>query len=188
MRIAVYLRVSTDEQTTDNQVPDIENYLKQYPDAEILYFRENETAAKQGHQHELARLKDEIRSGLRKYDMLLVWAFDRLTRLGSVDLIEQYYFFLRYQIRVISIKEQWLDVPPEFVPFMLATFGYLAQMESKKRSERTKAGLRRVQMFGTKSGIGIGQRGADNPDKPRRKAGYLARWIKKAPGIVPSGT
>lgn len=179
MRIAVYLRVSTDSQTTDNQIPDVERELMKYPDAEIVYFKENETAWKAGHQKELARLKALIRSGRNKFDILLVWAFDRLTRQGSIDLIREYNFFIKYGVKVISIKEPWLDVPQEFLPVLLSLIGYLAQMESKRRSERTKAGLERVRKYGSKTGRGIGKRGPDKKDKPRKKSGYYLRWANK---------
>jgi putative DNA-invertase from lambdoid prophage Rac len=177
MRIACYLRVSTDNQTTDNQVPDIEQELLKYPGADVVYFKENESAAKAGHQKALAQLKALIRSGRTKFDILLIWAFDRLTRQGSIDLIREYNFFIKYGVKVISIKEPWLDVPQEFLPVLLSLIGYLAQMESKRRSERTKAGLERVRKYGSKTGRGIGKRG---PDKTKRKrSGYLNRWINK---------
>jgi putative DNA-invertase from lambdoid prophage Rac len=179
MRIAVYLRVSTNNQTSDNQIPDVENYLKQFPDADIVYFKENESAWKQGHQKELARLKVLIRSGRTKFDVLLLWAFDRLNRQGGFALIHEYEFFLTHGIRVISIKEPWTDVPKEFLPIMLSMAGYLAESESKRRSERTKAGLERVRKFGSKSGIGIGRRGPDKPETKRKKSGYYTRWLNK---------
>jgi putative DNA-invertase from lambdoid prophage Rac len=179
MRIAVYLRVSTDSQTTDNQIPDVERELLKYPGAEVVYYKENETAAKAGHQHELARLKTSIRSGRTKYDMLLVWAFDRLTRLGSIDLIREYNFFIQHGVKLVSIKEPWLDVPAEFLPVLLSLIGYLAQMESMRRSERTKAGLARVRKYGSRSGVGIGKRGKDKPETKRKKSGYYNRWLNK---------
>jgi putative DNA-invertase from lambdoid prophage Rac len=178
MKVAIYCRVSTDEQTTDNQIPDLDNYVKTLPNAEVTYYKENETAWKQGHQKELARLKDDIRSGKRKYDLFLIWAFDRLSREGGIALIKEYEFFLRYNVRVISLKEHWLDVPKEFLPVMLALAGYLAEMESKRRSERTKAGLARVRKDGSKSGVGIGKRGKDKTGN-RKKSGYLTRWMNK---------
>jgi putative DNA-invertase from lambdoid prophage Rac len=179
MRIAAYLRVSTDQQTTDNQIPDIENFIKSLQVPEVTWYRENETAWKQGHQHELARLKEDIRSGKCKFDMFVVWAFDRLTREGGIALIKEYEFFLQYNIRVISLKESWSNVPQEFVPVMLSLFGYLAQMESKRRSERTRAGLERVRKNGSRTGRGIGKRGPDKPGTRRRRSGYLARWMNK---------
>lgn len=184
MKIAVYLRVSTNDQTTDNQIPDVERELLKYPSAEIVYFKENESAWKAGHQAELSRLKDSIRSGRCKYDLLILWAFDRLTREGGIALIREYEFFLRYGIRVISIKEPWTDVPKEFLPIMLTLVGYLAQMESKRRSDRTKAGLERVRKYGSKSGRGIGQRGQDKPGTNRKRSGYLNRWLNKGPGKI----
>jgi DNA invertase Pin-like site-specific DNA recombinase len=179
MRIAVYLRVSTDKQTVDNQRPDIEAYLKTLPSSEVTYFEEHESAWVSGHQAELARLKEEIRSGKRKYDLFIVWAFDRLTRGGSSALIREYEFFISHGVKVISLKESWSDVPVEFAPVMLALFGYLAQMESKRRSERTLAGLARVRKYGSKSGVGIGQRGKDKPTTRRKRSGYRARWVNK---------
>lgn len=176
MNIAVYLRVSTDQQTVDNQRPEIKGYLLRYPDARVTYYEENETAWKAGHQKELARLKSEIRTGKRKFELFIVWAFDRLTREGGMALIREYEFFLQHNIRVISIKESWSDVPAEFAPVLLALFGYLAQMESKRRSERTRAGLERVKKNGSSTGRGIGKRGKDA--KPRRRAGYLNRYLK----------
>lgn len=177
MNIAVYLRVSTDQQTVDNQRPDIEAYLLRFPGATVTYYEENESAWKAGHQRELARLKQDIRSGKRKLDLMIVWAFDRLTREGGMALIREYDFFLEHEIKLISIKESWSDVPRELLPFMLALFGYLAQKESTIRSERTRAGLARVNAAGSKSGIGVGKRG---PDKGRRKkSGYYERWKNK---------
>lgn len=184
LRIAVYLRVSTDLQTVDNQRPDIERYLSEnrlQPD-EIVYFSENESAWKQGHQHELARLMEEIRSGKRKYNVVIVWSFDRLTRGGAAELIKLYDFFIKRGVQIISVKEPWSNIPPEFMPVILSFVGMLAKMESDRRSERTRAGMARARENGTRSGVGIGKRGKDNPDKPRRRAGYLNRYLKAKNG------
>lgn len=178
MRVAVYLRVSTDSQTVDNQRPDIESYLKSHgiPESNVTYYSENESAWKAGHQTELARLKEDIRSGKRKYDLFLVWAFDRLSRQGGIALIKEYEFFMRYGIKVISLKEQWSDIPQEFVPVMLALFGYLAEMESKRRSERIRAGNARKARDGKwKAGRQPGAK--DNGKRDTR--GYKERWNGK---------
>ena len=79
----------------------------------------------------------------------------------------------------ISIKTG-SDVPKEFVPVMLALFGYLAEMESKRRSERVKAGIRRkVEKEGYKPGRKPGAK--DNPDRKRKRTGYLLRYANKHP-------
>ena len=178
MRTAVYLRVSTDRQHPDNQISDIEAYLSTHniPATDVEWFKESESAWTAGHQTELAGLKDEIRTGKRKYDLFLIWAFDRLSREGGIALIKQWEFFGRHGIKVVSIKEQWSDIPAEFLPVMLAMWGYLAQMESKRRSERIKAGIARKikEEQGWKPGRQPGAK--DKPDKRRRRAGYLKRY------------
>jgi DNA invertase Pin-like site-specific DNA recombinase len=120
---------------------------------------------------------DEIRSGKRKYDMVIVWAFDRLTRGGAAELIKLYDFFFKHGVQLISVKEPWSSIPPEFLPVILSFVGMLAKMESDRRSERTRAGQARVRKDGTKSGIPIGKRGKDK--KPRRRAGYLRRYSRE---------
>jgi putative DNA-invertase from lambdoid prophage Rac len=174
-RVAVYLRVSTDSQTVDNQIPDIERYIATITRAEVTYYSENESSWRQGHQSELARLKEDIRSGKRKYDIFILWAFDRLTREGGIALIKEYEFFLRYNVRVVSIKEPWLDVPKEFLPVMLSLVGYIAQMESKRKSERIKAGNARK---AKQENWTPGRRKGAKDNGKRRTRGYIERWNK----------
>jgi putative DNA-invertase from lambdoid prophage Rac len=179
MKVVCYLRVSTDSQTVDNQRPDVENYLKSrgIPESDVTYYSENESAWRQGHQSELARLKEDIRSGKRKFDLFIVWAFDRLNRQGGIQLIAEYEFFLRYGIKVISIKEQWTDMPKEFIPVMLALFGYLAETESRRKSDRVKAGnARKAKQENWKPGRKKGAK--DNGKRDIR--GYKERWNKKS--------
>lgn len=186
MKVACYLRVSTNRQTVDNQIPEIQDYLTSHgiAAADVTYYSENESSWTAGHQTELARLKDDIRRGRRKFDLFLIWCFDRLCREGGFQMIKHYEFFLAHKIKVISIKEAWSDVPADFAPVMLAIFGYLAQMESKRRSARIKAGNARVLKEGkTKTGREIKQlgrpKGAKDKNGHRKKSGYYLRYANK---------
>ena len=89
MKVAVYLRVSSESQTVENQQADIEGWLKSHQvEAEnVTYYSENESAWKLNHQKELANLLEHIRSGKAHYDILLCWSLDRLTRQGITSLI-----------------------------------------------------------------------------------------------------
>lgn len=178
MRTAVYLRVSTDSQTTDNQKPDIEAYLKSHniPAEDVTYYSENETSWRQGHQSDLARLKEDIRSGKRKYDLFLIWAFDRVCRQGGIAMIREWEFFMRHGLKVVSIKEPISDMPVEFIPVLLSIFGMIAKMESQRKSERVKAGIaRKAKQENWTPGR---QKGAKDNGK-RRTRGYIERWNKK---------
>lgn len=185
MKVCCYLRVSTNRQHADNQIPDIQNYLTIHGIAEgdVTYYSEAESSWTAGHQTQLARLKDDIRRGRRKFDMFLIWAFDRLCREGGFQMIKHYEFFLAHKIKVISVKESWSDVPAEFAPVMLAMFGYLAQMESKRRSERIKAGnARKAKKEGWRPGRQLGAK--DKQGTKRKKSGYYLRYANKVSGKI----
>jgi DNA invertase Pin-like site-specific DNA recombinase len=158
MKAAIYCRVSTDEQTTDNQMPDIERFAisRGYSISEA--YTENESAWKNGHQKELARLLLELESG-KHYDAVIVWSLDRLTREGISHLMFLYNRFSHYGCKLLSVKESWTEMPNEFTPIFLAMIGFFAKWESDRRSERVRAGLSRARTQGKgKRGIDIKKR------------------------------
>ncbi len=109
MRVAAYLRVSTQEQTTANQSPAIEAWVKSRGHELVEVYQENESAWRNGHQRELARLLSDLRSGRRKYDILLVWSLDRLTRAGIAAILTLVNTFKSYGCQVVSIQESWTE-------------------------------------------------------------------------------
>ena len=54
MKVCVYARVSTEDQTTENQVRELEEWIKRRGWEIVNIYRENETAWKAGHQKEWA--------------------------------------------------------------------------------------------------------------------------------------
>lgn len=177
MKVAIYCRVSTDEQKLENQMPALEAWCKSN-NAEIArIYSENDTAWKLNHQAELARLLDDIRSGRYKYDCLLVWSLDRLTRQGIISMITLVNSLKAYGVRVISISEPFTQADPAIAELMYSVFAWIAKQESQHRSERIKAGMARKKKNGEKVGRPKGAK--DNPNKPRRKSGYYIRWAGK---------
>jgi putative DNA-invertase from lambdoid prophage Rac len=176
MRIALYTRVSSEEQTTENQLMQLEKFCQDRGYEIVDVYSENASAWSTGHQKELARLLDTLRRGGKHYDMFICWSLDRLTREGIGTLLQLFNTFARYRVKLISLKELSLtENPSEFTQLFLAQIAFYAKWESDRRSERTRAGLARVRAQGSKSGIPIGKRGPDK--KPRRKAGYYNRWL-----------
>ena len=47
-------------------------------------------------------------------------------------------------MKILSYKESWTEVPGELEELLYALTGWVAKMESQRRSERTKAGLART--------------------------------------------
>lgn len=179
-RVAAYLRVSSDEQSYTNQLPAIEAWVvnRGYEMAEI--YQEAESAWRVGHQRELSRLMLDLKSGRKKYDIVIVWALDRLTRQGISTILQIVDTFKRYGAKVVSIQESWTEQSGPMADLLYAITGWAGQFESERRSERTKAGLARTLASGvTRAGKPISQLGRPKGSRDKRKrqrVGYLLRY------------
>ena len=100
-----------------------------------------------------------------------MWSLDRLTRGGAEDALRLLRRFRETGVRVLSIQEPWLSM--EGMQDVLVSFaGWVAQMESARRSERVKAGLVRRKA----GGLPVGRQPGARDLKPRKRSGYYARW------------
>jgi putative DNA-invertase from lambdoid prophage Rac len=161
-KVAVYLRVSTKDQSVDNQLPQLEKWVADRGHELVAVYSENETAWKSGHQRELARLIKDAHKG--RFNLVLTWSLDRLSRLGSLAILSLVHRLSTYGVRVVSHEEGWTEAPGELAEILFAIAGWVARMESQRRSERTKAGLVRVRAAGVRLGRPPGAK-----DKKRRK-------------------
>lgn len=172
MKAALYLRVSTTEQDTANQLPALEGYAKRHDLDIAKVYSESETAWKDGHQAQLIELLDDARLG--KFQVLLVWALDRLSRGGALPILKLVDQLKYHGVKVISYQESWTEAPGELAEVLYAICGWVAKTESQRRSERTKAGLERIKANGKVLGRPQGSK-----DKgKRRRRGYLLRYAK----------
>jgi DNA invertase Pin-like site-specific DNA recombinase len=176
-KVAAYIRVSTDDQTTDNQLPEIKAWCEANNHELVKVYSEEQSAWKAGHQKELANLLYDLRVRRVKYDIICVWALDRLTRQGIASILGLVNTFKQYGARIISIQDSWTQADSALSDLLYAVCAWVAKYESDRRSERVKAGLARVRLNGTKSGIPIGKRGKDKEN--RKRTGYINRYLTK---------
>lgn len=162
MKCCVYLRVSTCQQDTENQAIALTQWAKQRDFEVVAFYQEEESAWRSGHQRELARLVMDARK--RKFRVVLVWALDRLSREGSAAILGIVSKLSRYHVRVLSYQESWTEAPGELGELLFAIAGWVARMESQRRSERTKAGLARARSQGKRLGRPPGSK-----DKRKRR-------------------
>ena len=170
MRAVIYARVSTDDQETENQLIDLRAWATSRGFAVIETYQENASAWKDGHQKELARLVKNAR--LRRFDVVMVWALDRISRQGALSILEFVNRLSKYGVKILSYQEPWTDAPGELADLLFALTGWVAKMESERRSERTKAGMARTLAAGvTKDGNKITQLGRPpgSADRKQRK-------------------
>jgi DNA invertase Pin-like site-specific DNA recombinase len=151
MRAALYLRVSTDQQTVENQITDLRR-LAVARAFDPVEYTEVESAAKA--RPVLDRMLADARAG--RVQAIIVWALDRLHRsmVGSIQTVLE---CDRIGVQVISVREPWLDTSGPVRPLLVAIFGWVAEQERARLIERTNAGLERARRYGTKSGKPIGR-------------------------------
>lgn len=168
MKPVIYSRVSYSTQVTDNQILQLTSWAESKGWGTPVVYKETESAWKAGHQHVLASLLDDARK--QKFDTLLVWALDRLSREGSLAILSLIHRLKTFGVKVISFQESWTEVPGELADVLYAIAGWVARMESQRRSERTKAGLERVKKNGKKLGRPKGAQ--DKRKRKQRRALY----------------
>jgi DNA invertase Pin-like site-specific DNA recombinase len=94
----------------------------------------------------------------RKFDLVAVWAIDRLTREGMAKTVAYLSQLSSAGVAFHSFTEPALCSDNEMVrDILLAVMATLARAERQKISERTKAGLARVRAHGSRSGLAIGR-------------------------------
>lgn len=169
-KVVIYLRVSTGEQMTENQLPPLEEWVSDRGHELVEVYSENEPAWKLGRQRELSRLFSDLPK--RKVDICLVWALDRLTREGIARIFELANKFKAHGVQLVSYSESWTEQNGPMADLLYAITAWVAEFESKRRSERTLAGLARVKAEGKKLGRPDGSRDKKN----RTRRGYLLRY------------
>jgi len=147
MKAAIYARVSTDDkgQDTENQLIQLRQYClaKNYE----VYKEYTEYVSGTGKKKRPAfeELMEDARR--RKFDVLLVWSYDRFSRAGLKDI--HYISDLnQWGVKFMSYQESFLDTTSEMGELLTPIFAWIAKQEAKKISERTKAGLVRAKQEG----------------------------------------
>ena len=146
-RAAIYLRVSTDRQNTENQLPDVQQ-LARARGYEVVRVYEEQASAVKHRPGYLQMMKDAKRGS---FDVLVIWALDRFGRsmVGNLqDLLE----LDRVGVQIISVRESWLDTSGPVRNLLVAIFSWVAEAERSRLIERTKAGLAAARRRGAKIG------------------------------------
>ncbi len=147
-RIAVYARVSTSDQSTESQLLDLRRYVrergwdifKEYVDEGISGTKDSRPA--------LNELMNDAKK--RRFDVVLVWRFDRFAR-STKHLILALEEFKNLGIDFVSFQEN-IDTSSPLGSAIFTIISAVAQLERDIIAERVKAGLRRAKENGKKLG------------------------------------
>jgi DNA invertase Pin-like site-specific DNA recombinase len=147
MRAAVYARVSTTEQTVDNQLLELRRYAesrgwtaKEYVDVGVSGAKDRRPALD-------AMLSDAKR---RRFDVVVVWRLDRLGRnlKHLITLLEE---LQALGIAFVSLAEG-IDATTPAGKLQMHILGAIAEFERGRIRERVVAGLQRARTQGKRLG------------------------------------
>lgn len=166
--IALYMRVSTTEQTNENQKIRLIEYAERKGDTYDIY-EEVESSRK------TRPVKQALLAKVRKhhYDAVVVYKLDRWAR-SSTELILDTKEIIEKGIGFISISDN-LDFGTASGKLQFQILAAFAEFERELIRERTIEGLRRAKSQGKQSGRPKGKKDS----KPRRKSGYILREAGK---------
>ncbi|MGH7706135.1 MAG: recombinase family protein [Candidatus Dormibacteria bacterium] len=182
VRAALWLRVSTVEQASENQEPELRDLALARGFLVVRVYRleaESAYSGAAGYRRALAGMLRHARQG--DFSVLLVWALDRLSREGPLATLQLVDRLGRSGVQVISAREPWTEAPGELRELLLAIAAWVARMESQRRSERTLAGLARARAEGKRLGRPPGAKDR----RRRRRSGYYRRWAEHDPREAP---
>jgi DNA invertase Pin-like site-specific DNA recombinase len=156
MKIAIYARVSTKKQDTANQLPVLREFgSKEGWEVIAEYVDVVSGAGKKERPQFLAMMQD---ASQHKFDLLLFWSLDRLSREGIVKTLGYLQQFKAWNVGWRSYTQPFLDTGNAMVTdIVLSVLSAVAQQERITISERTIAGLKRARREGTRSGNPLGR-------------------------------
>jgi DNA invertase Pin-like site-specific DNA recombinase len=181
MRIALYLRVSTDKQETENQALQLRDFAAKQEWEIVHEYTDYESGSKADRTQFRQMFDDASR---REFDLVLFWALDRLSREGVLETLQYLNRLTSCGVGFRSYTEQFFDSCGVFKDAIIAIMATLAKQERVKRSERTKAGLARVRAAGRRLGRPGKLDGKHRAEIGRLKAqGLSLRAIARQLGI-----
>lgn len=175
-RCAIWLRVSTSDQDSGNQLPELEALAAQRGwDVARIYRVSDSAWLDKGSSSEYARERQRMLADAHagKFRYLLIWSLDRLTRRGIEDAFALTRQLDESGVTLVSTQDPWLSTTDAFArEIMLSIFASVARFESARRSERVRAGLAKRKA----AGLPVGRKPGARDVSRRRRSGYVAAW------------
>jgi DNA invertase Pin-like site-specific DNA recombinase len=175
MRAALYLRVSTNDQTTDNQEQDLRAAAERMGHKVVKVYCDHGVSGAKGRTGRPqfdALCRDATQ---RRFDVIMAWSVDRLGR-SLQDLVA----FLSeiHALRIdLYLHRQGLDTTTPAGKALFQMMGVFAEFERSIIAERVKAGMTRAKTKGTKSGKPIGRPTIDPTVRTAIRTAYMGGGV-----------
>ena len=146
-RAALYARVSTVDQHAQTQILDLRTMAQQRGLEIVAEYTDKISGAKAKRPGLDELLRDARR---HRFDVLLVWAFDRIAR-STRHFLEVLDELNHLNIEFVSFREN-IDTGGPLGRAMIIIIGAIAELERNLIIERVRAGMRRARLEGRQIG------------------------------------
>ena len=170
MKVAIYVRVSTFDQTTLNQEIELNEYCKRQGYDIFKVYKERGISGAKTSRPQLDKMLQDMRHKL--FNAVIVWKFDRLGR-STQHLLQVLEEMKNKKVRLIATSQN-IDTNTPMGKFFFIILGGFAEMERELIVERIKLGLQRAKKQGRK----LGRPKGSKDKRRRRRSGYYVRWTK----------
>jgi len=149
-KCAIYARVSTrDKQETLNQLAQLREFCHRQGWLVIAEYVDRETGSI---PTRVEFQKMLLHASQRKFDVLLFWALDRLTREGTLATLQYLERLTSYQVGYKSFTEPYLDSCGTFKDVVISLLATMAKQERIRMGERVRAGIAQARRAGKRLG------------------------------------
>ena len=180
-RAALYLRVSTDGQTVDNQRLALEAVCEQRGWQMVQVYADNGISGAKGRNQRPgldALLKDASRG---RFDVVMAWALDRLSR-SLLDLLDTLGELEAAGVALV-LHEQAIDTTTPAGRMFFQITGAFAEFERAMIRSRVRAGLDRAKARGVRLGRPKTGAKVEAAIRARLAAGEGVKKVAKAVGV-----
>jgi DNA invertase Pin-like site-specific DNA recombinase len=147
LRVAIYARTSTDDgrQELTNQTRELHAYAERMGWKVVGEYLDQISGRKADRPQFQAAMKDARK---RKFDVLLFWSLDRLSREGVLKTLLILNQLSGYGVKYRSLQEQWIDSLGAFSDAIVGILATVAKFEADRMSSRVRSGLARARAEG----------------------------------------
>jgi DNA invertase Pin-like site-specific DNA recombinase len=166
-RAAIYCRVSTLDQHPETQLIQLRQVIQQRGWDLIGVYTDHGISGARARRPQLDQMLADARHA--KFDVVLVWAFDRMAR-STKHLLEVVEELQRANVEFVSLREQ-IDTGGPLGRAITTILGAIAELERSLIIERVRAGMNRTRLEGGR----LGRPPLENIDREEIRADRLER-------------
>ncbi len=149
-RVALYARVSTNGQTVENQLRELQAVAKRHGWKVVATFIDNAVSGAKGRNERPGFADLHKAVAQRQVDLVAAWSVDRLGR--SLQHLVGFLGELHAKGVDLYLHQQGIDTTTPAGRAMFQMMGVFAEFERAMIQERVKAGLARAKSDGTRLG------------------------------------